>query len=260
MSLVRYYHARDGARLAYTDSGATGTLPLLFIHGWQANGRVWTPVLDELTREHRVINADLRGYGASAAAPGPFTVEAFAADVADLIDTIGLDPAVVVGHSMGATVAQRLAIDRPEAVEALVLVAAVPAGGLPLPSKALDFLRGTVGDRQQAATWLAGLTVTELPPETTAMLLEAMAGAPPEAALESFDSWQPGDFSAEAATIETPTLVLAPDHDRPQFLKERVADLIAGSRFEVIADCGHYALVDKPREVAAAIEAFVAEL
>jgi pimeloyl-ACP methyl ester carboxylesterase len=260
MTLVSHYHARDGALLAYQDEGPRGALPLLFVHGWQAHGRVWAPLLDAFEREHRVLIPDLRGYGASNGAPGPFSVETFANDLADLIDSLDLDPAVVIGHSMGATVAQRLAIDRPEAVEALVLIAPVPASGLPLSPKALDFLRGTIGNPQQAAKWFAGLTVTEQPPETMTLMLEAAATASPDAALESFASWQPGDFSAEAATIETPALVLAPDRDRPEFVKEHVADIIAGSRFEVVADCGHYALVDRPRELAAAIAAFIEEL
>lgn len=260
MSLVRYYHARDGVRLAYRDEGPPGDLPLLFVHGWQAHGRIWVPLLAALTREHRVLIVDLRGFGASNSAPGPYSIETFAADLADLIDALGLDPAVVIGHSMGATVAQRLAIDRPEAIEALVLIAPVPASGIPYSPKLLDFLRGTAGKPEQAAKWLDALTVTKQSPEARALLLEAAAATSAEVALESFASWQPGDFSVEAATIETPTLVLAPDRDRPEFVRERVADIIAGSRFEIVAECGHYAPVDRPRELAARIETFVAAL
>jgi pimeloyl-ACP methyl ester carboxylesterase len=161
---------------------------------------------------------------------------------------------------MGATVAQRLAIDRPEGLKALVLIAPVPASGIPYPPKVLAFLRGTVGNREQAAKWFASLTVAEQAPQTLAMLLDAATTVPPHAALESFASWQPGDFSSEAATIEMPALVLAPDHDRPEFVKERVADIIAGSGFQVVEQCGHYAPIDKPGELAAAIEAFIAGL
>lgn len=260
MSVVLHYHARDGARLAYRDEGPRGRLPLLFIHGWQAHGRAWQPLIEALTPGHRIVVPDLRGFGASADAPRPYSVETSAADLGDLIEALDLDPAVVIGHSMGATVAQRLAIDRPEAVEALVLIAPVPASGLPLPPKVLDFLRGTVGNPVQASKWLSGLTVTEQSPETHALLLAAAATASPDAALESFASWQPGDFGDEAATIDTPTLVLAPSEDRPDFIKANVADVIASSRFQVIEACGHYAMFDKPGEIASAIESFVEEL
>jgi pimeloyl-ACP methyl ester carboxylesterase len=235
-------------------------MPLLFLHGWQADGRVWTQLATSFEDRYRTIVLDLRGAGASNAAPGPFTVERFAADAGDLIDALGLDPAVVIGHSMGATVAMRLAIDRPEAVEALVLVAPVPAGGLPLPPKVLDFLRSTAGDAERRAQWLATLTVAEQSPETRSALRGAAATVPREAALEMFDSWQPGSFADEAATIATPALVLAPSHDRPAFVKEHVADPIVGSSFVVVDECGHYAPVEKPRELAAHIAAFLDEL
>lgn len=251
------FTAADGAVLAYRSGGASAGMPLLFVHGWQADGRIWQPLLDALGDRYPTFTLDLRGAGASNGAPGPYTVERFADDLGDFIDALGLDPVVVVGHSMGAMVAQRFAVDRPEALEAIVLVAPVPASGIPFPPKVLDFLRGTVGNRQQAARWLSGLTVGEQSPETVAMLHAAAATLAPATALESFASWQPGDFSAEAATIETPTLVLAPDHDRPEFVKERVADIIGGSSFVVVENCGHYAPVDKPRELAAAIAAFL---
>jgi pimeloyl-ACP methyl ester carboxylesterase len=235
----------------------------VFVHGWHANGSVWDPIVEAVGERARTIAVDLRGHGASNGAPGPYGLETFSGDLGDLIAALDLDPVVVVGHSMGAAVAQRFAIDSPEAVEGLVLVAAVPASGVPFPPRIEAIFRSTAGNPEAAARWLAGMAPAERPPEIAKLLNAAAASVPPEVALESLEAWLRADFADEAATIETPTLVIAPRHDRPMtpdFLRDKVADVILGSRFEVLEEAGHYAPVEQPERIAALIEAFIASL
>jgi pimeloyl-ACP methyl ester carboxylesterase len=88
----------------------------------------------------------------------------------------------------------------------------------------------------------------------------AAAATPAHVALESFDSWTHLDFASEAATIDTPTLILAPAADRPmtpEFTRERVADVIPGSRLVVIEEAGHYLPLEQPERVAALVDRFV---
>jgi pimeloyl-ACP methyl ester carboxylesterase len=257
---VLEYSSSDGAALAYRVAGPTGVPTLLFVHGWQADGRVWGALVERLSKRFRCIVVDLRGAGHSSLAPGPYQIARYAGDLSDAIEVLELDPLVLVGHSMGGTIAQRLAIDRPEAIEGLVLIATVPAGGMPLSENMLDMFRGTVTDDAKAARWLRALTVRELEPALSALLLAAARGVPPDVALESFDAWRSADFADEAATIETPTLILAPSADRPEFARKHVGDVIAGSRFEVLAECGHYAPLECPDAIAARIARFVDEL
>ena len=70
-------------------------------------------------------------------------------------------------------------------------------------------------------------------------------------------------FEDEARTIETPTLVIAPGEDRPMtpdWVRARIADVIGGSRFEVVPESGHYVVLEHPKRVAALIDEFVAAL
>ncbi len=257
------FRASDGAALAYVERGARGGIPLLFVHGWQGAAAVWAPIIDELASRYRTIAVDVRGFAGSHAAPGPYTVDAFANDLSELLVALDLDPLVVVGHSMGAAIAQRFAIDRPDAVEGLVLIAPVAASGVDFSPGLEAAFRATAGNPEKARAWLAKLTYRPPAPEIATLLQSAAAAVPAHVALESFESWSRLSFEDEARTIETPTLVIAPGEDRPMtpdWVRARIADLIGKSRFEVVPESGHYVVLEHPKRVAALIDEFVAAL
>ncbi|MCR8671550.1 alpha/beta fold hydrolase [Agrococcus sp. HG114] len=116
-----------GGELAATvwRADAPGT-PVVAIHGITANHRSFSPLAARL--DAPVLAVDLRGRGGSRALPAPYSMVQHADDVAAAIRAAGFARAIVVGHSMGAYVATRLASRHPELVEAVVLV----DGGLPL--------------------------------------------------------------------------------------------------------------------------------
>lgn len=108
---------------------AHGPTTVVAIHGITANAWSWGPVAGQLDGVLRVVALDLRGRGMSSDVPAPYGIRRHADDVAAAIDRLGLAPAVVVGHSMGAFVALLLAERHPAAVSDIVLV----DGGVPLP-------------------------------------------------------------------------------------------------------------------------------
>jgi pimeloyl-ACP methyl ester carboxylesterase len=253
------FYTADGAVLHYTERGNRGDIPLLFLHGWLGAASIWGPVMERLERRHRTLAVDLRGFGASAAAPGPYRIEALSDDLSALILAADLDPLVVIGHSMGAAIAQRFAIDRPDAVEGLVLIAPVPASGLRFSPKVDGFFRSVPGNTEATNRWVAGL-MRDPQPDHSALLRAAAASVEPSVALENYESWTALDFGDEAATIDTPTLVIAPEGDRPEFAREHVANVIPGSRFEIVPDAGHYVPLEQPQAIAGLIERFIADL
>ena len=257
------FHAIDGAELHYSELGPGGGIPLLFVHGWLGDGGAWAAVAERLAKRHRTIVLDQRGFGASHAAPGPYRVETLADDLSALVAALDLDPLVAIGHSMGAAIVARFAVDRPDAVEGLVLVAPVPPRALPLAPPARQMFRDVAGDALKAAAWLGKLTYREPAREVVALMRGAAAAVSREVALESLESWTTLDFAGDVETIETPTLVLAPEFDRPmtpELARESVADLIAGSAFAIVPEAGHYAPLERPDFIADAIERFVTEL
>jgi pimeloyl-ACP methyl ester carboxylesterase len=102
---------------------------VLAAHGITASLMTWQSVARELDDRICLLAPDLRGRGRSATLPGPYGMVAHVADLIAVLDHVGTRSAVLMGHSMGAYIAARLAADHPERAAGLVLLDA----GLPLP-------------------------------------------------------------------------------------------------------------------------------
>ena len=106
--------ATDGVEIAYTVSGQ-GSPALVFIHGWLCNQTFWSAQVEELSQSNTVITIDLPGHGLSGMDRDDWPLMAYGADVATVVQHIGLDNVVLIGHSMGGAVvleAARLMSDR----------------------------------------------------------------------------------------------------------------------------------------------------
>jgi pimeloyl-ACP methyl ester carboxylesterase len=112
---------RDDITLRYIDAGA-GDPPILFVHGWTCNHTHWRDQVPHFAKKHRVVALDLRGHGQSDKPDEDYSIASFADDLAWLIPHLGLDRPVVVGHSMGGSIAMALARKHPALTRAVVLV------------------------------------------------------------------------------------------------------------------------------------------
>jgi pimeloyl-ACP methyl ester carboxylesterase len=113
------------ARLFLTDSGPAvdpAGAALLLVHGWTCDSHDWSFQLEAFERQHRVIAVDLRGHGRSSAPAADYTAQRYAADLAAVLGHLSAGPVVVVGHSLGASVAAALAVEHRDLVRAMVAV------------------------------------------------------------------------------------------------------------------------------------------
>jgi pimeloyl-ACP methyl ester carboxylesterase len=108
----------DGRRLSYLDFGGNGR-PLLALHGHLDEGLTWAYLARELAPDWRVIAPDQRGHGDSDRADD-YTREGYLADAVALLDHLGLDKAVVLGHSGMGRTAYQLAARYPDRVLAVI--------------------------------------------------------------------------------------------------------------------------------------------
>ena len=113
-SLTAYW-----GKMAYTDSGESSH-PLFFLHGTGCDSADWKPVIEQLPRHQRYITLDFRGHGQSSVPTEAFTLTNLADDVLHLVNSIGIQEAVLVGHSLGGMVAMEVARRSPR-VAGLVL-------------------------------------------------------------------------------------------------------------------------------------------
>jgi pimeloyl-ACP methyl ester carboxylesterase len=111
----------DGVRLAYREAG-TGDPPIVLVHGMACDHTHLLPQLQHLAPRHRVVALDQRGHGASDRPEGEYTTERFAEDLGGVLDRLGLERPVLVGHSLGGGVVLHLAVERPDLVRAVVLL------------------------------------------------------------------------------------------------------------------------------------------
>jgi len=117
----------------YVKWGEQGS-PIVCVHGLTANASFFQALADKLARDHQLFAYDLRGRGDSDKPEHGYSVPIHAADLARLIDALGLERPIVIGHSLGALIALYFAAHYPEKLSKLVLVDA----GAPLPWNTLE--------------------------------------------------------------------------------------------------------------------------
>lgn len=203
----------DGRSLRYRETGPAAGLPIVALHGHPSDAATWDEAARGLCAELgcRVLALTQRGYGASDRAPS-YAFPDFAADVFGFADAVGLDRFVLMGHSMGGTVASLAAAVRPERVTALVLEDSV------LP-------RDRVEGRQVPAR-----------PEGEL----AYDWAATEAVVRQISEPDP-EWWASLGLITAPTLVIGggPSSHVPQQFLAEAAEVIPDARMVTLEGTGH---------------------
>lgn len=151
MPPTRFDVAVAGGRLAVYELGDAPPPDVVAVHGITGNSHSWLTVAGELGERAGLLAVDLRGRGASSGLPGPYGLAAHVDDVLAVLDSRGLERAVVVGHSLGAYIVAAFALAHPERVEEVVLV----DGGLRIPGIGS-------GDPRAAVTAFLGPTLDRL--------------------------------------------------------------------------------------------------
>jgi pimeloyl-ACP methyl ester carboxylesterase len=272
-----------GVGIAYDVAG--GREPtLLLCHGISNARTVWDDLRPALAERHRVVRMDFRGHGASDRAPGAYRLADYASDVVAVIETLGLAPVVIVGHSLGGLTAAYLAARRPELVRGLFLID--PPLYLPdarnvdrSPFPALFTMLRAAESRWQAA----GMRPEELGPALARVpsprgglegdhrspeYLVRLAGARLAHDYTGFDPVLDGgfadDWNPDAISLACPVRVIAADPAlgpaiTPGQLR-RFARAVPQARIETYAGTTHMVQVDEPARIAADVLAFAAGL
>lgn len=264
--------AKDGVDIYYEVSGK-GT-PFLFLSETACDGAVWNIYQEpEFARDHRVVTFDYRGTGLSGKPSANYSTDMFASDAAAVLDQLGLEGAVVCGHSMGGRVAQLLALDHPRKVSKLILAssgAAHPGDtGIPLRI-AKEMVEWGYEKYVRDHTIIVGWT--EVYARNHMNLIEKylqvrMANlCPVEFYLRHVLARQAHDTSARLKDIKVPTLIFVGDDDHfvvSDMSHRAGADVLAkgipSSKLIVLPGERHSYFYTEPEKVHGMIREFLKE-
>jgi pimeloyl-ACP methyl ester carboxylesterase len=233
--------------------------PVLFLHGFSLDGRMWRPQIDALSGEHRCLAPDLPGFGPGGVTEGEFVL---AEEITRFLDQRGVDRAHVVGLSLGGAIAVDLALAQPDRVRSLVLVDALLLGrapGRPVWPKLVGLVKqGRLAEAK--ALWCEDdAELKQRAPHAyeamCAMVADYRCG---HWAGTVTQRWHTEEVVPRLPGIDRPTLVLVGEHDVPGFhaMADAYAAGIPGARKQVVPGAGHLASMEQPAFVTAALRAF----
>jgi 3-oxoadipate enol-lactonase len=244
--------------------------PLLLIAGFACDHTIWSLVIPKLAGRYRVIAFDNRGLGQS---PGPDvrpSIRLMAEDAAGLIDVLGLGPVHIAGHSMGAMIAQELALPHPERVRSLLLLSTCSRtdarGKMIIESWGqLPSLIDTVALSHIILPWIHTRAFFETPGAVEQLINQFLSYPFPPSpqalhgqslAISSFD------VSSRLSKLACPTLVLTGQEDIlfPVEFSEQLVRGIRGAQLTVLEGTGHGLLIESPDKVANAMLEFLSQL
>ena len=237
---------------------------LVFVHGLGGSTNTWYPQAQVLKRDLRLVAYDLAGSGRTPVHEG-MSIKSHVQDLLEVVQKVGSGARVhLAGHSMGTIICQHFAAEHPELVASLALI-----GAFPEPP---DAARGALRDRAAKAraegmrgiadAVVAGGTGDDTKvnqPAATAFVRESVMAQSPEGYARNCEALAEVR-SADLGAIKCPTLLLTGDQDRtaPPDVGRAMASAIEGAELQVLTACGHWATIERAKQVNYALTVFYA--
>lgn len=230
----------SGVRLHYIEQGPASGPGVLLLHGYSDSSFSWSRVMPLLPPELRVVAIDQRGHGRSDRPERGYSLDDFATDALQAMETLGIDSATVVGHSMGSFVARRVAERAPERVQRLVLLGSASTADNAVVRELLGVVNGLTDPVEPGFVreFQMSTAARPVPPEFLERVIansQAMPARVWKAALASLVEYRP------SGAIQCPTLVVGGDVDGVFSAAEQaqLARQIPGAVLDLEPGVGH---------------------
>lgn len=226
------------------------------LHDCGGNARVFDATLDRLSGKHSPIAFDQPGHGRSGGLDSLGSIERMAAFSRALMDKLGLERPVVLGHGMGGAVALEIALAAPDALRALVLCAT--GARLPISELQLERTRRVTEGKQRRSLAPVGLT-SAAPPELQRRAVMESLRTDPRALRGDLIACRDWDAASRLASLALPTLVISGDEDEGPAAgqAELLATGIPGAQQRVIAKAARQIPLEQPEALSEAVEGFL---
>lgn len=259
---IQYAESGD-QQIAYLDEGARNGPAVVFAHAMGMDHSVWDKVIALLPPTLRIIRFDLRGHGASATPPAPYSMGTLVRDAETLLDHLNIRDCVFVGSSIGGMVAQGLAIKRLDQIRALVIANSVTKMGTKDTwARLIDMTKAKGLD----ARFEEDLAQTFSPAFRKSPALGQWAELLRAQRLEAFLGCAAAiagtDFYTTTASLRLPALIIASSDDAitPTDMVRELAELIPTAQFHLIRKAGHLPMIEQPAEFAGVLSAFLGSI
>ena len=252
-----------GHRIAYDLKGEGP--PLVLLHGYVGDRRVWRAQIEALSDDFTVVAWDAPGYGGSSDPPEDFPLSDFADCLAAFIEALGFERAHVLGLSFGGGLALELYRRHPELAESLVLASAYAgwAGSLPaevVEERLTQALRlADMAPDQLVAELIPTMLTDSAPAELVEEFAASMREFHPVGLRANVRAFAAADLRDVLPRVAVPTLLLYGDRDvrAPANVAHDIHAGIAGSKLVLIPGAGHVCNIDAPERFNAAVRAFL---
>jgi pimeloyl-ACP methyl ester carboxylesterase len=247
----------------------SGPYKILVLHGWFGDHSLWSPLYPLIDREKfSYAFMDSRGYGASRGIAGTHTIDEISADAIALTEELGWQRFAVVGHAMGAMAAQRVAIDAGTRVMAIIAVSPIPASGTDFAGAKDALFRRAATDDAAAREIIGDALGGPVPGQGSdsravmvdRILKHARASSEPAAFADYYAAFNATDFSADAASLKAPMLLLLGAHDASvtrNSIRAHFSPLYPHAELDLLPHCGHYPMIEQPALLVQKIERYL---
>lgn len=250
-------------RVHYRDEGPLDGPTVVFANSLGTDLRLWDPILPHLPKGLRLIRYDMRGHGLTTCPAAPYSMGTLVGDAEQLLDHLNVRDAVLVGLSIGGMIAQGLAVKRMDQIRAMVLSNTAMKIGTPqMWQSRIDAVREG-GIKALEASIIERWFSKAFQDKPELSLWREMLVRQLDAGYIGCSAAISGtDFYTTTASLTLPTLAIAGSEDgsTPPDLVRETANLIKGSRFELIRGAGHLPCVEKPEAYAQLLTAFLKDI